>query len=634
MGTRSALVPRPCDVALRILTFQGQSTICYEATFIRASKQRHNMTTKAGQRALNEFRNHLDELSGTWYEGDISQAFRHAAFQTIAPDPNLSDEQVIELTAIDHSGDLEIDGWFVDEQSETVFLFQSMGGETPVREDKVAKFWEAPEEVLNPQRVAASSNQLVKELSEELDARIGEEYSIAMVFAARGGFARVAKRFADSRRSRERPLKRISGETTSCQCTLRLFDLAEVAQSFDDFKFRTGQIDVKLTVDPNLIYKVNLSEGMQSIRATVSASEIVRVFETNRYKLFDLNPRGPLANAKVNKNISKTLDTSQGRAQFHLLNNGMCSTCDHFDIDENGVIAVKNFQIVNGCQTTVTLSKRSNTELLETLVDLKLVVANQDFAQNIAEASNSQTALRAKDFTSFERQQLNLQHEFSRLQPPWYYEIKQGYWRFVLSDTEKARFLTGRRKRHIEVQPLAQSSLAFIGYPSDALDRVRYVFSGIRSQEDRVWYDRAFPQNVNARQIILPWILLQNILRQKSPAIRFSNFHTLWLIARMLRDHYRAGEDQYFSSGLTDKLANSVEDWFPDRYRIASASCQTAYRRARNISGEELDVRDFFRGNRNYGGATITALIMEAMREEVEIANSRFGNELDEQLPT
>ena len=83
------------------------------------------MAARADRRALDEFNEHLSELSETWYEGDERQAFRHAAFQIIAPNPTLSDEQVIELTAIDHSGDLEVDGWFVDEQSETVFLFQS-----------------------------------------------------------------------------------------------------------------------------------------------------------------------------------------------------------------------------------------------------------------------------------------------------------------------------------------------------------------------------------------------------------------------------------------------------------------------------------------------------------------------------
>ena len=51
---------------------------------------------------------------------------------------------------------------------------------------------------------------------------------------------------------------------------------------------------------------------------------------------------------------------------------------------------------------------------------LKLVVADAGFAQNIAVASNSQTALRAKDYTSFELQQRLLGYEFERLQPPWF----------------------------------------------------------------------------------------------------------------------------------------------------------------------------------------------------------------------
>ena len=277
-----------------------------------------------------------------------------------------------------------------------------------------------------------------------------------------------------------------------------------MAKAFDDYRagFRTGRTDIELQVNDRWTYVVDQS-GPRSIRATIPASEIVRVFNDNGYKLFDLNPRGPIANAKTNRNISKTLDTMEGRSHFHLLNNGMCATCDDFDITADGNISITNFQIVNGCQTTVTLSKRTPEELAQTHVDLKLVVADAGFAQNIAEASNSQTALRAKDYTSFELQQRLLSYEFERLQPPWFYEIKQGYWRFVLSDNEKARFKTGRRKRHVEVQPLAQASLAFLGDPSVALDRVRYVFQGIRSSEDRQWYERAFPQNVKAQQLIL-----------------------------------------------------------------------------------------------------------------------------------
>ena len=581
------------------------------------------MTTQTDQRAINDFREHLTELAETWYDGDQHKAFRHAAFQIIAPDPTLSDEQVIELTAIDQSGDLEIDGWFVDEQTETVFLFQATGGRTRVREDKVTKFWNAPDELLNRERVAASNNQLVKELSKELDARLSEEFSISMVFASMAGFSPSAGRYADSRRRRERELARLSGESLTCPCTFELLDLVDISQAFDDYRagFRRKRTDVELQVNDNWTYVVDQSEH-RSIRATVPASEIVRVFKTNGYKLFDLNPRGPLANAKVNKNIERTLDRPEGRSQFHLLNNGMCATCDDFQVIDDGIISVENLQIVNGCQTTVTLSKRTPEELSETHVDLKLVVAKRDLAQLIAESSNSQTALRAKDYTSFERQQLILQDEFRRLQPPWYYEIKQGYWRYVLTDTEKALFKTGRRKRHIEVQPLAQSSLAFLGSPSDALDRVRYVFQGIRSPEDRQWYDQAFPQNVKAQQLILPWTAFQLILRQ-NPSIRFSNFHILWLLARILRDHYEIERDQYFSSDLSVRLVASIDNWFSEMYRISHSACRQAFRRARSISREELEARDFFRGNRDYGGVSASDLIWEACSEELEYALER-----------
>lgn len=340
-----------------------------------------------------------------------------------------------------------------------------------------------------------------------------------------------------------------------------------------------------------------------------------------RFRLFSLNPRGPLASAKVNKNIARTLDTPEGRRTFHLLNNGLCATCDSFTLERQRLV-IENFQIVNGCQTTVTLDARSDAELAETMVDVKLaVVANEDMAQKIAAASNAQTALRARDYASFERQQLQLQFELGRLQPPWYYEIKQGYWRFVLSDVDKARFKTGRRKRHIEVQPLAQASLAFLGFPAEALDRVRFVFEGIRTPEERDAYERAFPPNATAQQLLLPWLILDFLERQVEQRLRFSTFHVLWLVACLLRDHYGLASSDYFSPDTARRLIDSLQDWMPGAARIANNACSNAFRRAQNIVGGELDLRDFFRASGEIGkGVVPTELLLEAHKEELQIA--------------
>ena len=588
------------------------------------------MANKSNADALNRFRDHVSELTETWYDGDSNKAFRHAAFQQIAPDPSLSDEQIIEMTAIDKSGDLEVDGWIVDDTSEEIVLFQSVGGKNKVDESSVMKFWLSADTILDPDRVAETKNQSVGELSDELTAKLKDEYSLVLVFAAKSGYKPAALKFAKSNRSIQRPLKLIDGDEVVCQCSFELIDENELAKRFDDYSagFRGESPDIRLQIRQDWKYIVE-GHGTESVRVTVPAKELVRIFNTWRFSLFTLNPRGPISNAKVNKNIAQTLQSSERRRQFHLLNNGLCATCDSFVFEDNTTLVAKNFQIVNGCQTTVTLAGQESSVLEETLVDLKLVVAGVSLAEEIATSSNSQTALRAKDYVSFERQQRHLVTDFAALHPPWYYEIKQGYWRFVLSDKDKARYKTGARKRHIEVQPLAQASLAFKGHPAEALDRVRFVFQGIRSQEDRQWYEDAFPLRVKAQQLLLPWQML-NFLAKQSPRLRFSNFHILWLISQFLREHYNVNKSSYFSASLSTQLTSSIETWFPDAYRIADSACFVAYQRTRNMLGDELEVRDFFRASGELKpGLTPLNELTEAFEQELAIERQQERDPTD-----
>ncbi len=590
------------------------------------------MASSEERRILESFRSHVSELAATYYEEDETQAFRHAALQLTLPDPNVADRRIIEITGIDKSGDLEIDGYFIDDQDENILLFQSQGGKSRATEGKVSKFWMAPEEVLNPSRVDASNNESVKELSLQLNERLnlveGDGYTLRLVFAARGGFEQAAVRFAQSRRQLERTLVLRNGETIDCSFTLELLNEKDLAQRFEDYRagYRTGgDTTAELTIDERMQHPVEGDE-QRSLRVTVRASEIVRIFNTPGlgYRLFSLNPRGPLANAKVNRNIASELKTEEGRKRFHLLNNGLCATCDDFILDGKR-LTVKNLQIVNGCQTTVTLAEKDRPleELEETLVDIKLTVADRVLAEKIAIASNSQTALRARDYAAFEKQQTILQYEFrEEITPPWYYEVKQGYWKMVLDDTEKTKFLVGKRKRHIEVQPLAQASLAFLGKPDLALDRVRFVFEGIRNKDERETYETAFPSGVMARQLLLPWRILDYLQKNSAKREKFSTFHTIWLIADFLRRSNKLTRTQYFSVTLTRKLIDSIDDWLPSLARIANTACMLAFRRAQNISGgeETMDRRDFFRASSELiPGVNPKELLYEAFANELVV---------------
>lgn len=593
------------------------------------------MTTKLEIEAIERLREHIEEVAATHYEGYSEEAFRHVAFQQTAPDPALSDQQVIELTAIDKSGDLEIDGFFDDDTAEEFFLFQSAGGSSVTEESKLAKFWQAPEEVLVPERVANSPNQSLRELSVVFEEKLREGYGVRMVFASRGGFAQSARLFANSKIRFERPITFSDGTRMTVSFALQLVDEPALGKLYDDHKagLRFQPYEVSFTLRGNMSYASD-QVGLRFLRATINAKELIDVFREPGmgYQLFLLNPRGPIANAKVNKNIAQTLSSKRGRSIFHLLNNGICATCEDFH-ETDSILTVKNFQIVNGCQTTVTLSGRPDSELDETLIDLKLTVAGdeENLAEEIANASNSQTALKAKDYASFERQQRRLQSEFASLQPPWFYEIKQGYWQCVLTDKEKARYKTGRRKRHIEVQPLAQGTLAFIGQPEYALDRVRQVFQGIRSEEDRDLYDRVFPSGVTAQQFLLPWTLLDLVQKQKNRE-KYSTFHLVWLTSLILRGHYNLGPTDHFSREMSSGLVEASASWFPDVFRVVNAACRNAIRRAQYILGPDqpLELRDFFRGSRDLGtGVTALTLLQEATQDEIK---SETDNDRDPRL--
>ena len=502
-------------------------------------------------------------------------------------------------------------------------------------EAEVSKFWEAAQEVLNPERHVLGRNQALAQFAKEYEVAIKDGYSVHMVWAAKAGFDKAALEFQTPRRRTDRQLRLVDGNLVTVACSLELVTEDDLARRFDAYRagFRGRSLDVTLRLEPGLAYTVEIA-GRRSLRATIKASEIIRIFNlpSMGYRLFTLNPRGPLANAKVNKSIARTLDTPEGRRSFHLLNNGLCATCSDFTWNEQQA-EIKNFQIVNGCQTTVTLKERSEEELSETLVDLKLAIGDVAFAETIAVASNTQNALRARDFASFEIQQRQLAFEFERLTPPWYYEIKQGYWRFVLDDREKARFKTGRRKRHIEVQPLAQASLAFLGQPAEALDRIRFVFEAIQSDGEHEAYQRAFPAGVKASHLLLPWLILDYLVHNPADRPKYSTLHVLWLAASVLRNHYSLPSG-FFSVETTARLIASKDEWLPPLVSLASRACDSAIRRTLFIMGQEdIDLRQFFRTSGDLAtGVTPTELLERAVIHELDEA-SKGGTDPRSRLP-
>jgi len=123
---------------------------------------------------------------------------------------------------------------------------------------------------------------------------------------------------------------------------------------------------------------------VRSVIASIKAKSLKEVLEQNDFKLFELNVRyfkgfrGP-----INKTIKGEYEKGKN-SNFWFLNNGINGICRDYKIS-NGRLEIKDFQIVNGCQTTRALERVLNVDPDLALI-LKLTVIPEE--QYIQEISN------------------------------------------------------------------------------------------------------------------------------------------------------------------------------------------------------------------------------------------------------
>lgn len=118
--------------------------------------------------------------------------------------------------------------------------------------------------------------------------------------------------------------------------------------------------------------------------------------------IFDENVRAFLGeNNPVNTAIEETINNGESQNRFAILNNGI--TIISPDVKNMGThIAISDYQIVNGCQTSTVLFNNYSKLHDSTFVTLRIVqVEKTDVISEVVRATNSQTKVDDTQFLSF-----------------------------------------------------------------------------------------------------------------------------------------------------------------------------------------------------------------------------------------
>lgn len=169
------------------------------------------------------------------------------------------------------------------------------------------------------------------------------------------------------------------------------------------------------------------SSKNRGIMCNVLSTSIIQLY--NKYAgngLFDLNIRKYIRNTLVDSGIKNTLD--KDRENFWFLNNGIIIACQDFDIDGD-TVRLHNFSIVNGGQTTTLISTYKGNNTKEFYIPCKIISTKDEnagaiFFTKIAEATNSQKPIFARDLKSNAPEMLTLQRLLSK--EDVFLEIKRG----------------------------------------------------------------------------------------------------------------------------------------------------------------------------------------------------------------
>lgn len=175
----------------------------------------------------------------------------------------------------------------------------------------------------------------------------------------------------------------------------------------------------------------------------VPGAQIAQIYDRWGSRLLEQNVRSFLQlKGGVNKGIAKTIKETPGR--FFAYNNGITATAEAVEIseDKRGISKIRNLQIVNGGQTTASLSlQRSRGETLRgVFVQMKLSIIEPELAEKviprISEYANTQNKVNAADFfanhpfhTELEKMSRNTlapAREGSFTQTRWFYERSRG----------------------------------------------------------------------------------------------------------------------------------------------------------------------------------------------------------------
>ena len=225
-----------------------------------------------------------------------------------------------------------------------------------------------------------------------------------------------------------------------------LYNISEKSHLPNDIDFKSYGFTIPCIQSPST------TDDYQSYLAIISGEAVAAIYEKYGARLLEQNVRSFLqvgGKKSTNYGIRKTI--IENPEMFLAYNNGLTTTADDIIFEKNNtflnIIAVKDFQIVNGGQTTASIYhalKKDKVDISKVFVQMKIsLIKNKekfsDIVSNISAFANTQNKVSVSDLSSNRPYHIEFE-KLSRsiftpltdskpIQTKWFYERARGQYK-------------------------------------------------------------------------------------------------------------------------------------------------------------------------------------------------------------
>ncbi len=401
----------------------------------------------------------------------------------------LSEQESVD-SVCDGSRDKGIDGIWVDDDEEEIFVFQSEfspsddrdTGDSKIREFSGVSTWFTSEDQIKLLIIGLINAELKQRLSIlKIEEKVEKGYDVKFVYVTNKIFDINAKEYL---------------ATTQIDA----YDNNAIFERY------TYMVEADVANTPKVLQltnstaiEYNTTTENPSVVLAIPVLELLKLDGIQDHTLFSRNVRLWTGKTRVNKELASTIKDVNEHGKFFLYHNGISIICSNFNFNkEDNTIELTSYQVINGCQSLVTFYQNRSEITNNMLVLAKIIKVEPQstLIQRITKNANNQNAISPKDLKSNDRVQVSLQRNFKEVfSNRVLYMIKRGE-------------SSNNYSEIIDIDYAAQLIVAFYFEESHKT----HLKTGFYGDE----YETIFSRNMSCQKIYLAYLIHQIIIQEQS----------------------------------------------------------------------------------------------------------------------